>query len=395
MKIYTRTGDSGETALFGGTRVSKADPRVAAYGDVDELNAWLGLVRAGGARRDDCRRCSNRSSAICSPSARGWPIRRGKVANRVEKAAVTSGDVAAARGGDRSPRVRAAAAAPLHPARRIAGGRRAARRADRLPAGRAHDRRPGRRRRRAGDPRLPEPAVRPAVRDGAGREPPGPARPKSSGEPRSGGRARLRVLRTAGAGALRELSGGVASAARARCVRISRRSTRSRARPTTSRTSRAGPSTSACGCSTTMRQRLSRLASRSDDVGRRRRPRQRSRICCARGRRFVTADLPVELFADLLSAFRQDVTTTRYATWADVLDYCRRSANPVGRLVLRVAGYDDPRSTQRRTRCARRLQLANFWQDLGVDWAHGRLYVPADDAYRRRRPRRGSRRRGG
>jgi phytoene/squalene synthetase len=47
--------------------------------------------------------------------------------------------------------------------------------------------------------------------------------------------------------------------------------------------------------------------------------------------------LPVGLFADLLSAFRQDVTTTRYATWADVLDYCRRSANPVGRLVLRVA----------------------------------------------------------
>ena len=46
MKIYTKTGDSGETGLFGGTRVSKADPRVAAYGDVDELNAWLGLARA-------------------------------------------------------------------------------------------------------------------------------------------------------------------------------------------------------------------------------------------------------------------------------------------------------------------------------------------------------------
>ena len=46
MKIYTKTGDSGDTGLFGGRRVSKADPRVAAYGDVDELNAWLGLTRA-------------------------------------------------------------------------------------------------------------------------------------------------------------------------------------------------------------------------------------------------------------------------------------------------------------------------------------------------------------
>lgn len=52
MKIYTRTGDSGETALIGGARVSKADPRVEAYGDVDELNAWLGFVRAAGLDAD-------------------------------------------------------------------------------------------------------------------------------------------------------------------------------------------------------------------------------------------------------------------------------------------------------------------------------------------------------
>ena len=55
-------------------------------------------------------------------------------------------------------------------------------------------------------------------------------------------------------------------------------------------------------------------------------------------------ELPVQLFDDLLSAFGQDVTTTRYATWADVLDYCRRSANPVGRLVLRLSGYRDDRA---------------------------------------------------
>ena len=88
--------------------------------------------------------------------------------------------------------------------------------------------------------------------------------------------------------------------------------------------------------------------------------------------------LPIGLFADLLSAFRQDVTTTRYATWADVLDYCRRSANPVGRLVLRVAGHDDPRLDEASDAVCTALQLANFWQDLERDWAIGRLYVPAD-----------------
>ena len=89
--------------------------------------------------------------------------------------------------------------------------------------------------------------------------------------------------------------------------------------------------------------------------------------------------LPIRLFEDLLSAFRQDVTTTRYETWASVLDYCRRSANPVGRLVLRVAGYDDARLDEQSDAVCTALQLANFWQDLGRDWAIGRLYVPSDD----------------
>jgi squalene synthase HpnC len=89
--------------------------------------------------------------------------------------------------------------------------------------------------------------------------------------------------------------------------------------------------------------------------------------------------LPIGLFEDLLSAFRQDVTTTRYGTWASVLDYCRRSANPVGRLVLRVAGYDSARLDEQSDAVCTALQLANFWQDLGRDWAIGRLYVPADD----------------
>jgi phytoene synthase len=90
-------------------------------------------------------------------------------------------------------------------------------------------------------------------------------------------------------------------------------------------------------------------------------------------------ELPVALFQDLLSAFRQDVTTKRYAAWDDVLDYCRRSANPVGRLVLRVAGYDDPRLDAASDAVCTALQLTNFWQDLERDWEIGRLYVPAAD----------------
>ena len=87
--------------------------------------------------------------------------------------------------------------------------------------------------------------------------------------------------------------------------------------------------------------------------------------------------LPPSLFHDLLSAFRQDITKTRYETWEDVLDYCRRSANPVGRLVLRVAGREDPRLDAASDAVCTALQLANFWQDLDIDWRRGRLYVPA------------------
>ncbi len=85
-----------------------------------------------------------------------------------------------------------------------------------------------------------------------------------------------------------------------------------------------------------------------------------------------------ELLSDLLSAFRQDVTTTRYETWAGVLDYCRRSANPVGRLVLRVTGHGDPRCDARSDAVCTALQLTNFWQDLARDWRNGRLYVPLE-----------------
>jgi phytoene synthase len=89
--------------------------------------------------------------------------------------------------------------------------------------------------------------------------------------------------------------------------------------------------------------------------------------------------LPRALFHDLLSAFRQDVTTSRYETWRELLDYCRRSANPVGRLVLRVAGYDDPTLDAQSDAVCTALQLTNFWQDLSIDWRRGRLYLPAEE----------------
>jgi len=88
--------------------------------------------------------------------------------------------------------------------------------------------------------------------------------------------------------------------------------------------------------------------------------------------------LPMQLFDDLLNAFVQDVGTTRYSTWADVLDYCRRSANPVGRLVLRLSGYHDDRLDAASDAVCTALQLTNFWQDLAIDWSRGRLYVPED-----------------
>ena len=91
-----------------------------------------------------------------------------------------------------------------------------------------------------------------------------------------------------------------------------------------------------------------------------------------------TLDLPLTLFDDLISAFGQDTTTNRYASWADVFEYCRRSANPVGRLVLRIAGYRDGTLDRASDAVCTALQLTNFWQDFGRDWRAGRLYVPRE-----------------
>jgi len=89
-------------------------------------------------------------------------------------------------------------------------------------------------------------------------------------------------------------------------------------------------------------------------------------------------DLPLSLLTDLLSAFEQDVTVARYATWEHVLDYCHRSADPVGRIVLRLSGYRRDALDHASDAVCTALQLTNFWQDLAVDWSHGRLYVPEE-----------------
>jgi hydroxysqualene synthase len=90
--------------------------------------------------------------------------------------------------------------------------------------------------------------------------------------------------------------------------------------------------------------------------------------------------LPPQLLHDLLDAFEQDVHNPPYPTRVAVLDYCGRSANPVGRLLLHLYGIGDARSLARADAICSALQLINFWQDLSVDGPRGRCYVPREDA---------------
>jgi len=90
-------------------------------------------------------------------------------------------------------------------------------------------------------------------------------------------------------------------------------------------------------------------------------------------------EIPREPFADLLTAFRRDQTETRYATMLDLLEYCRYSANPVGRLVLYACGEVDAEKFRLSDATCSALQLANFWQDVSRDWAKGRVYIPQQD----------------
>jgi squalene synthase HpnC len=93
-------------------------------------------------------------------------------------------------------------------------------------------------------------------------------------------------------------------------------------------------------------------------------------------------EIPKHEFTDLLAAFRQDQTVTRYPTFHDVLGYCTHSANPVGHLVLYLCGYRDGERQGLSDYTCTALQLANFWQDVSVDYTKGRIYLPLEDLRR-------------
>jgi squalene synthase HpnC len=95
-------------------------------------------------------------------------------------------------------------------------------------------------------------------------------------------------------------------------------------------------------------------------------------------------DIPQQPFDDLLKAFRQDQTITRYETFENLLGYCRYSANPVGHLVLYLCGYRDPERQALSNFTCTALQLANFWQDVSDDYSKGRIYLPLEDLRRYR-----------
>lgn len=92
--------------------------------------------------------------------------------------------------------------------------------------------------------------------------------------------------------------------------------------------------------------------------------------------------IPHHEFSDLLIAFRQDQIVTRYRSFEDLLGYCRNSANPVGHLVLYLCGYSDAERQQLSDYTCTALQLANFWQDVAVDYGKGRIYLPLEDLER-------------
>lgn len=131
-------------------------------------------------------------------------------------------------------------------------------------------------------------------------------------------------------------------------------------------------------------QRLSDLRAYRDDLlrlqaGEPTSPRWAARVFEPLGRVMRSHRLPLPPLLDLLDAFSQDVVQQRYRDREELLDYCRRSANPIGRLLLHLYGIDDERSLRQSDAICTALQLINFWQDLSVDLPRDRLYVPLSD----------------
>jgi squalene synthase HpnC len=100
------------------------------------------------------------------------------------------------------------------------------------------------------------------------------------------------------------------------------------------------------------------------------------------GEAIRTYGLPLRPFHDLLDAFSQDVVKHRYANFDEVLEYCRRSANPIGTLMLHLVDRASPQNLRWSDAICSGLQLANFWQDIALDWRKGRVYLPQDSLVR-------------
>ncbi len=99
-------------------------------------------------------------------------------------------------------------------------------------------------------------------------------------------------------------------------------------------------------------------------------------IFIALGNTIQELKIPLQLLLDLLTAFKMDVTKRRHQNWEELLYYCKHSANPVGRLVLRIFNYNDPKLDEMSDAICTALQLANFWQDIAVDREKDRIYIP-------------------
>ena len=192
---------------------------------------------------------------------------------------------------------------------------------------------------------------------------------------------RLRVVRARRARPLREFSGGVAAAAARDAPRTSPPCTRLRAPPTTSPTKATGPPDERHrlldGWLRRLRQAAGVRRSRARRRGRASRPNTVGDLPRARRDHSIARSLPVALLrgsAERVPAGRhRDALRARGPT---LLDYCRRSANPVGRLVLRIAGHRDARLDAWSDAICTALQLTNFWQDSEIDFARGRIYLP-------------------
>lgn len=126
--------------------------------------------------------------------------------------------------------------------------------------------------------------------------------------------------------------------------------------------------------------RLAALASYESELHRiENRDLRKSGLFCALAQVIEEHRLPIQLFRDLLSAFKQDVMVKRYGTFDHLLDYCRRSANPVGSLMLHLYRAADTRNMRDSESICTALQLVNFWQDVAIDWQKERIYLPLQD----------------